>query len=327
MLERWIEPPSASFEQSKSESETCEQCISTFFVFSTSEYLLFIIHNLRALYHERQRRMSATITETEYTQFQAFIYEQVGITLSGDKKTLLVSRLGKRLRALELSSYQDYLDYVRGDAGQEELTNLLDLVSTNKTDFFREPVHFDFLRDEIIPSLEEMKHIRIWSSASSSGEEPYTIAMTLYDAVSNPSQWDFKVLASDISTRVLAKAAAGIYDQERIAGLDSTLVRRHFLRGKGESANQVKVKRHITDIVRFRRINLMDEKFPIRTSLDLVFCRNVMIYFDRETQSRLVHKFYRYLKPGGYLFIGHSESLQWVDHPFTYVQPTIYQKQ
>lgn len=270
--------------------------------------------------------MNATITDTEYSQFQKFIYDQVGITLSGDKKTLIVSRLGKRLRMLELSSYQEYLDYVRGDAGQEELTNLLDLISTNKTDFFREPVHFDFLRDKVLPTLANVRQIRIWSSASSSGEEPYTIAMTLYDSVENPSQWSFKVLASDISTRVLAKAAAGVYEDERIVGLDSALVRRHFLRGKGEKANYVKVKPHIASSVRFCRINLMDDTFPIRAPLDVVFCRNVMIYFDRDTQSRLVRKFYRYLKPGGYLFIGHSESLQWVDHEFTYVAPTIYQK-
>ncbi|MCA9472437.1 MAG: protein-glutamate O-methyltransferase [Nitrospirales bacterium] len=267
-----------------------------------------------------------TLSDTEYEQFQAFIYAQVGIKLNGDKKTLLVSRLGKRLRQLELSSYQEYLDYVRGEAGHEELTNLLDLVSTNKTDFFREPIHFDFLRQTIIPSLMDRRQIRIWSSASSSGEEPYTIAMTLYDAVQRPDQWDFKVLASDISTRVLAKAAAGIYDDERVSSLDPALVRRHFLRGRGEQSHSIKVKPHIANLVRFRRINLMDETFPIKSALDVVFCRNVMIYFDRDTQSRLVKKFYRYLKPGGYLFIGHSESLQWVDHPFEYVQPTIYQK-
>ena len=271
--------------------------------------------------------MTATITDIEYTQFQEFIYEQVGITFTGDKKTLIASRLGKRLRELELSSYQEYLDYVRGEAGQEELTNLLDLISTNKTDFFREPVHFDFLRDKILPTLTDIKQVRIWSSASSSGEEPYTIAMTLYDGVQNPKEWDFRVLASDISTRVLAKAAAGIYEDERVAGLEPALVRRHFLRGKGQRAKFLKVKPTTAEIVRFRRINLMDDAFPIRTPLDVVFCRNVMIYFDRDTQSRLVHKFFRYLKPGGYLFIGHSESLQWVDHPFAYVQPTIYQKQ
>ena len=270
--------------------------------------------------------MTATITETEYEQFTTFIYQQVGITFTGDKKTLIASRLGKRLRELELSTYQEYLDFVRGDAGQEELTKLLDLISTNKTDFFREPVHFDFLRDTVLPTLTDIQQVRIWSSASSSGEEPYTIAMSLYDGVPNPQQWDFRVLASDISTRVLAKAAAGVYEDERVAGLEKDLVKRHFLRGKGERANFLKVKPNIADVVRFRRINLMDDTFPIRTPLDVIFCRNVMIYFDRETQSQLVHKFFKYLKPGGYLFIGHSESLQWVEHPFDYVQPTIYQK-
>ena len=270
--------------------------------------------------------MSAILTNTEFSQFQALIYEQVGIALQGDKKTLIVSRLGKRLRQLGLSSYQEYIDHVRGKSGKEELTNLLDLVSTNKTDFFREPVHFDFLREQILPTLQQTRQIRIWSSASSSGEEPYSIAMTLYDAVPNPAQWDFKVLASDISTRVLAKAASGVYEEERVRSLAPELIRRHFLRGKDEQANKVKVKPQISQIVRYRRINLMDESFPIRSPLDVVFCRNVMIYFDRPTQSRLVSKFYRYLKPGGYLFIGHSESLQWIEHPFHYVAPTIYRK-
>jgi len=150
--------------------------------------------------------------------------------------------------------------------------------------------------------------------------------MTLYDAVPNPAQWDFKILASDISTRVLAKAADGIYDAERVAGLPQDVVRRHFLRGKGSQAKSVKVKPYLSNMVRYRRINLMDETYPIRTPLDVIFCRNVMIYFDRQTQATLMTKFYRYLKPGGFLFIGHSESLQWVEHSFTYVAPTIYRK-
>ena len=270
--------------------------------------------------------MVATITDKEFGQFQRLIYEQVGITLSDQKQTLIVSRLGKRLRDLELPSFQAYYDYVNSEGGQEELTQLLDLVSTNKTDFFREPGHFEFLRDRIIPERKECRSLRIWSSASSSGEEPYTIAMTLYDAVSNPDQWDFKILASDISTRVLAKAASGIYDEERIANLPTELVRRHFLRGKGQHSGKVKVRPQVSSMVVYRRINLMNSSYPIRTPLDVIFCRNVMIYFDRQTQTDLMKKFHRYLKPGGYLFIGHSESLQWIDHSFNYVAPTIYQK-
>jgi len=270
--------------------------------------------------------MSTTITDQEFELFQSLIYQQVGIKLDTPKKTLLVSRLGKRLRELELSSFQAYYDRVNSKGGQEELTHLVDLISTNKTDFFREPAHFDFLREHVIPQAQSTRTLRIWSSASSSGEEPYTIAMTLCDAIPDRLRWDLKILASDISTRVLAKAAAGIYDQERIMQLPQDVVKRHFLRGKGEQGKKVKVRQALADMIAFRRINLMDSAFPIRTPLDVIFCRNVMIYFDRPTQSALMAKFYRYLRPGGYLFIGHSESLQWIEHQFKYIQPTVYQK-
>lgn len=270
--------------------------------------------------------MSATLTDKEFKQFQSLIYEQVGITLDAPKKSLLTSRLSKRLRELELSTYQAYYDRVNGKGGEEELIKLVDLISTNKTDFFREPAHFDFLREQVLPHVAKTRSLRIWSSASSSGEEPYTIAMTLNDAIPDRGMWDIKILASDISTRVLAKAASGIYEDERVAQLPRDVVRRHFLRGKGEQTGKLKVRRHLAEMIAFRRINLMAPAFPIRTPLDVIFCRNVMIYFDRPTQAALIGKFYRYLRPGGFLFIGHSESLQWIEHKFTYIQPTIYQK-
>ncbi len=270
--------------------------------------------------------MSATLTDQEFQQFQTLIYDHVGIKLDAPKKSLLTSRLGKRLRELELSSYQAYFDRVSSKGGEEELIRLVDLVSTNKTDFFREPVHFDFLCEQVLPQLESTRTIRIWSSASSSGEEPYTIAMTLFDALPDLTSWDVKVLASDISTRVLAKAASGIYEEERVSQLPKDIIRRHFLRGKGEQAGKLKVRKQLSEMIAFRRINLMAPAFPIRTPLDVIFCRNVMIYFDRPTQATLMGKFYRYLRPGGYLFIGHSESLQWIEHQFDYVKPTIYQK-
>ena len=270
--------------------------------------------------------MNGTLTDQEFQLFKDLIYKQVGISLDTPKKTLLVSRLGKRLRELGLPTYQAYYDRVCGKGGEEELTKLLDLVSTNKTDFFREQVHFDFLRDQVLPQANAAKKLRIWSSASSSGEEPYTIAMCLSDAIPEISRWDIKILASDISTRVLAKAASGIYEEERISQLPKDLVQRHFLKGKGAQAGKVRVLPPIANLVAFRRINLMDQTFPIRSPLDVIFCRNVMIYFDRSTQATLMEKFFRYLRPGGYLFIGHSESLQWIDHQFTYLRPTIYQK-
>lgn len=267
------------------------------------------------------------ITTEEYQRFRTLIYGESGISLGDQKRTLLASRLSKRLRDLGLETFSEYFEKVTEDPTREEFTRMLDLISTNKTDFFREPKHFDFVRERILPELGESRRIRVWSSACSTGEEPYTIAMTLFEHAPNPTQWDFKILASDLSTRVLAKAAAGLYDQDRFRDVPPDILRRHFLRGKGDNAGLFKVKPHLSSVIQFRRLNLMDDHFPIKTPLDLIFCRNVMIYFDRPTQETLVNKFYRYLKPGGYLFIGHSESLQWVTHPFKSLAPTIYQKE
>lgn len=271
--------------------------------------------------------MDHRITSKEFESFRTLIYEESGISLDQRKQSLLESRLSKRVRELGLETFSQYYDRVTGDPTREEFTRMLDLISTNKTDFFREPNHFQFLRERILPELHDAKRLRIWSSACSTGEEPYTIAMTLFEGVQNPAQWDFQILASDLSTRVLAKAAAGVYDQDRFRDVPPDLLRRHFLRGRGASAGSFKVKPHLASMIRFRRLNLMDEHFPIKNPLDLIFCRNVMIYFDRPTQETLVNKFHWYLKPGGHLFIGHSESLQWVNHPFTLVAPTIYQKE
>jgi chemotaxis protein methyltransferase CheR len=270
--------------------------------------------------------MAYTITPKEFEQFRALIYQVCGISLNDNKQSLLVSRLSKRLRTLELDSFQAYYDLIAGQTDGDEFTLLLDLVSTNKTDFFREPKHFDFLREQILPMLKSTRSIRIWSAASSSGEEPYTTAMTLYDSVPDPERWDFKILASDISTRVLATAEAGVYEEDHVRALPKEIVERHFLKGVGDRAGMVKVKPHLTRMIRFRRINLMDDTYPVNAPMDLIFCRNVMIYFDRPTQEKLVTKFYRYLKPGGFLFIGHSESLQRHEQLFTPVAPTIYQK-
>ena len=271
--------------------------------------------------------MEYSITAKEFQQFRTLIYDESGISLSDQKTSLLASRLSKRLRDLNLGTFSEYYAKVMEDQTREEFTRLLDLISTNKTDFFREPKHFDFLRERILPELNTTKQIRIWSSACSTGEEPYTIAMTLYEGVQNPERWDFKILASDLSTRVLAKAAAGMYDEDRFRGMPPDVVQRHFLRGRGDQTGFFKVKPHLASAIAFRRLNLMDDRFPIKNPLDLIFCRNVMIYFDRPTQGTLVNKLHHYLKPGGYLFIGHSESLQWVTHPFKSLAPTIYQRE
>ena len=270
--------------------------------------------------------MGHTITAEEFERFRALIYDESGISLNDQKRTLVESRLSKRLRDLGIQTFSEYYRVITEDATREEFTQVLDLISTNKTDFFREPQHFEFLRTKILPEVAATRKIRIWSSACSTGEEPYTIAMTLFESVQDAAQWDCKILASDLSTRVLAKAASGVYDQDRFRDVPPDILRRHFLRGRGGRAGLYKVKPHLAPMIQFRRLNLMAERFPITTPLDLIFCRNVMIYFDRPTQQTLVNKFYGYLKPGGYLFIGHSESLQWVKHPFQTVVPTVYYK-
>jgi chemotaxis protein methyltransferase CheR len=271
--------------------------------------------------------MEFSLKEDEYQRFCTLIYDESGIALGKQKHSLLASRLSKRLRDLGLATFTEYYEIVTGDRTSEEVTRMLDLISTNKTDFFREPKHFDFLRQQILPELEGAKSIRIWSSACSTGEEPYTIAMTLCDGIRSLAQWDIKILASDLSTCALAKATSGTYDEERVRSVPIETIKQHFLRGHGDSAGLIKVKSHLASMIKFQRMNLMDDHFPIKTPLDLIFCRNVMIYFDQATQGRLVNKFHHYLKPGGYLFIGHSESLQWVKHPFETVAPTIFRKQ
>jgi len=270
--------------------------------------------------------MENEISTDEFERFRTLIYDESGISLSEQKRTLLASRLSKRLRDLELTTFSDYYAKVTEDPTREEFTRMLDLISTNKTDFFREPKHFAFLRERILPELEGTKRIRIWSSACSSGEEPYTIAMTLFDTVRNPAQWDFKILASDLSTRVLAKAATGTYDEERVRDLPPEVIKRHFLRGRGASAGLLKVKPHLAAMIQFRRLNLMDDRFPIKSALDLIFCRNVMIYFDRPTQQELVRRFVHLLRPGGYLIVGHSESIVAAGQGLRYIQPAVYAK-
>jgi len=261
-----------------------------------------------------------------FERFRALIYRECGINLTDHKRALFRSRLQKRLSQLGLTSFQDYYDLVVGEQSDEVIT-MLDYISTNQTEFFREPHHFTFLREQVLPELAVEKTVRIWSTACSSGEEPYSIAITLSDAVASPSTWNCRILASDISTRMLTKAATGQYSLERINSLPIDLVRRHFLLGKGNHTEVVKIKPHIANMAVFRRINLMDDRYPIKSLLDVIFCRNVMIYFDRKTQAAVVARLSRYLKPGGYLFMGHSETLQGISGEFHYIAPTIYRKQ
>ncbi|MDN3513932.1 MAG: protein-glutamate O-methyltransferase CheR [Candidatus Brocadia sp.] len=277
--------------------------------------------------------MDIDINDKEFSLFQRLIYNESGINLTPAKKELLKSRLMKRLRERSLTSFKEYYQYVtEEDTTGEELVSMLDCISTNLTEFFREAAHFDFLSEEVIPVLLENKRknrdkkIRIWCAGCSTGEEPYSISMILTEYIERLCDLDIKILATDLSTRVLKKAMQGIYVKDQLRGLPLQMLNAYFEKRTHHFNDHYQIKDFLRNMIVFRRLNLMDEDFPFKGHFDFIFCRNVMIYFNKQTQSELVSKFYKYLAPEGYLFIGHSESLAGTETRFRYVRPTIYQK-
>lgn len=268
------------------------------------------------------------LKDEEFKKFSALIFSKTGIHLKPEKKELLNARLGKRLRACHLNSYSDYYDHVTQDASGEELVHLINCVSTNFTSFFREKAHFDFLSSTVFPQFVNSgssSQVNIWSAACSSGEEPYTLAMVAARFMEKYPSLRPSILATDISTKVLAIAQKGVYSNDKVDKMPPEFLKRFFQKGVGKCAGYVKAKEELRRIIRFSRINLM-ESFPWREEMDVIFCRNVMIYFTRETQQELAEKFYNCLAPGGYLFIGHSESLASVNHRFKQAATTVYRK-
>ncbi len=277
--------------------------------------------------------MEVDINDKEFGLFQQLIYDASGIFLTPAKKELLKSRLMKRLRQKSLTSFKAYYEYItQRDTTGEELVSMLDCISTNLTEFFREAAHFRFLSEKAIPALLENKRkkhekrIRIWSAGCSTGEEPYSISMIVAERVLPRYEWDVKILATDISTRVLKKAMEGIYTKDQLKGMSPQLVNAYLKKRNIDNKDYYYINDPLKDMVVFRRLNLTDETFPFKGQFDFIFCRNVMIYFDKQTQNGLVSKFYKHLAPDGYLFIGHSESLAGTNNKFRYVQPTVYQK-
>ena len=267
------------------------------------------------------------LTDVLFKKFSTLVFENTGIFLKPEKKELLNARLGKRLRQCQINSFEEYYDFVQADTSGEELISLINSVSTNFTSFFRENAHFEFLTNEVLPEFSKSgsSSLKVWSAACSSGEEPYTLSIVLNDYKHGNSSFSFAIQATDISTKVLDIAKAGVYADERIRTMPQNVLKQYFQKGKGNSAGFVKVKRELREPISFKRFNLMGD-FPWREEFDVIFCRNVMIYFNRETQQELVNKFSRCLKPGGYLFIGHSESLTSIEHPFKQVSTTAYKK-
>jgi chemotaxis protein methyltransferase CheR len=262
------------------------------------------------------------LTDTQFEQISAMTYKLCGINLHDGKEGLVKGRLMKRLRQLDIGSFDEYLRFVEHDKSREELTAMIDALTTNKTSFFRESQHFDFLRDQVLPELRSKGNpIRIWCAGCSSGEEPYTLAIVLREAIPELDKIDARILATDISTRVLKTAREGMYDPAHVSDIPADLRQRYFDVVPGG----YRVKPSLSSIVQFARLNLM-EPWPMKGHFNAIFCRNVMIYFDKPTQKTLVQRFWDCLQPGGYLFVGHSESINAWASEYRYVRPATYVK-
>jgi len=265
-----------------------------------------------------------------FERFSEFIKSELGIKMPVSKKTLLEARLQKRLRELCMATHEEYCEYLFSPRGmEEELVNLVDVVTTNTTDFFREPKHFDLLTNTVLPALQargiSSRGVTIWSAGCSSGEEPYTLSMVLNEFARQNSGFDFSILATDISTQVLRMAVRAVYPETKTGPIPAEYRKRYLLRSKDRSRRLVRIGPEVRNRVRFRRLNFMEE-FSFDGQLDIIFCRNVVIYFDRQTQETLFTRFCRKLSVGGYLFIGHSESLAGMNLPLEPVAPTVYRR-
>jgi chemotaxis protein methyltransferase CheR len=264
------------------------------------------------------------LTDSQYNKLSNLIYTTAGINLGDNKKELVHARLCKVMRKRKISGFKEYIKILENDKSGNELVSLLDSIATNVTHFFREEKHFHFL----IENISDKGYnggLRIWSAGCSSGEEPYSIAITLFEHILNQASPLPTIVATDISTKILSRAMQGVYPMKAVQKMDKSMLKKYFLKGKNTNDGVVKIKKEVSRIVSFERVNLI-ENFNFNAKFDVIFCRNVMIYFDSKTREQIVRKFYDALNPGGYFIIGHSESLNGLNHPFNYVKPTIYRK-
>jgi chemotaxis protein methyltransferase CheR len=273
----------------------------------------------------------ARLMDEDFEFLRHLVYERSRINLGPEKRVLVATRLAKRLRELQLDSYAAYCAHLRSPAGEAELPVLIDYISTNHTHFFREPKHFEFLEHKLLPEwrrnpVSRVEALRVWSAASSTGEEPYSIAIHLAEKFAAADAGAWRIEATDISTRVLATGRQGIYTEEKISGIDPEVMRRHFQKGVGERAGQFRVKAELRARVNFHHLNLLNPPYPFTHPFHVIFCRNVMIYFDRPTQEALISHLVHCLVPGGYLLVGHSESLGNLKHGLKMIQPAVYQR-
>lgn len=274
-----------------------------------------------------------TITDKEFCRLSEFIHGECGIKLPPAKKIMLEARLQKRLKAVGMKTFSDYCDFLFSPRGiEQELVHMIDVVTTNKTDFFREPAHFNYLTQTALPEMMRLhgaginRKIVIWSAGCSTGEEPYTLAMVLSEFAEKVRGFSFVLLATDISTRVLEIAQRAVYSEEKIAPVPQALRKKYLLRSKDKNSNLVRIVPELRALVKFRRLNFLEGDFGMREPVDIIFCRNVIIYFNKETQEIVLNRFYRHIIPGGYVFMGHSETLNGLDVPFVQAHPTIYRR-
>ena len=275
---------------------------------------------------EKEREFA--FTDANFHQIRQFVTENTGIVLTDAKKDMVYGRLTKRLRKGPYNNFDDFCQAIR-DGDEAERDYLINAITTNLTAFFREDHHFEFLANVAIPELvkqnQHSKRIRIWSAGCSTGEEPYSIAMVLRETIPNIDEWDVKILATDLDANVIAHGQAGVYREDRIEGLSAERKKRWFRRGKGDKAGFVKVAPELQHIISFKRLNLLQE-WPMKGPFDLMFCRNVVIYFDKDTQRILFKRYCKMLRSKAYLLIGHSETLHKVSDDFVSLGKTIYQR-
>jgi chemotaxis protein methyltransferase CheR len=271
------------------------------------------------------------ISAPDYTRLRTLIYDEAGIALGTGKKIMLEGRIRRRLKELAIPTYREYCHYLFSDRGQkEELVHLIDVVTTNKTDFFREPKHFEFLTDVMLPEYirgdAARRPLLVWSAGCSTGEEPYTLAIVLSEfALAHPG-FSFRILATDISTTVLERAKLGIYSTEVVRPVPQALRAKYFMRAREPGSDRVRVVPELRRLIEFRRLNFLDSDYNISEKADAIFCRNVIIYFDRPTQQSILTKLTRRLTPAGYLFMGHAETLHELDLPLDQVGPALFRR-
>ncbi|MBT1707489.1 protein-glutamate O-methyltransferase CheR [Fulvivirgaceae bacterium PWU5] len=267
--------------------------------------------------------------DESFARLSSYVTREYGIKLPVNKRSMLESRLNKKVKSLGLDNYKQFLDHIFSEEEKQgDLLHVIDLITTNKTDFFREPEHFKFLSGSFLPAWTEQANrqaMNVWSAGCSSGEEPYTLVMVLEEFRKRNPAFNYSLLASDVSIRMIQAAFKGVYTLDKIAAISNEMRRAYFLRSKVQP-DLVRVKPEYRKKINYRRINFMDDGFGlIKHDYDIIFCRNVLIYFDKATQERVIRKFAEHLRPGGLLFLGHSESIMGMNVPFRQLRPTVYQ--